>query len=71
VQALHPPIDAVLLAELASRNFGGFRAAWNRARRIRWSKFNSSNYQTVIQHVRAALNGAPLWTIEQHWRGHQ
>lgn len=41
VQALHPPIDSVLLDGLSAQNIGGYRRAWNKARRIRWSKFDS------------------------------
>ena len=67
----HPPIDAVLLIQLADGNFGGFRAVWKKARRIRWSHFTSDDYETVIHHARIALNGAPLWMLEEHWRGHQ
>ena len=63
---LHPPIDAVLLTELSVQNFGGFGAVWNKARRLRWSNFTSTDYETVIRHVRLALHGAPLWMIEQH-----
>jgi hypothetical protein len=67
----HPPIDAVLLTKLSDGNFGGFRAVWEEARRIRWSRFTSADYETVIHHARIALHGAPLWMIEEHWRGHQ
>jgi hypothetical protein len=67
----HPPIDAVLLTQLADGDFGGFRAVWQEARRIRWSHFTSDDYETVIHHARIALNGAPLWMLEEHWRGHQ
>lgn len=71
VRALHPPIDSLLLDELSAHDIGGFRRAWNEARRIRWSKFNSQQYQTVIDNIRASLpNGAP-WEIEQHWCGYQ
>ena len=67
----HPPIDAVLLKGLSDSNVGGFRAVWDEARRIRWSKFSSANYEKVIHHARLALQGKPLWMIEEHWCGHQ
>lgn len=71
VQALHPPIDSVLLDELARQNVGGLRSTWNSARKARWSKFNSEQYESVIAGIRSALGGAPLWEIEKHWQGYQ
>lgn len=71
VQALHPPIDSVLLDELSAQNIGTFRRAWNEARRIRWSKFNSEQYETVINSIRASMPNQALWEVEQFWRGYQ
>ena len=71
VAALHPPIDSVLLEELARGGVGGQGAAWKKARRTRWSKFDSKQYQEVIDAVRAALPDKPLWHLEEHWRGFQ
>ena len=71
VKAIHPPIDSVLLDKLCSENFGNLGCKWQVARRIRWSKFNSDQYQEVIQDIRAALKGAALWEIERYWRGYQ
>ncbi len=71
VQALHPPIDSVLLDELSARDIGGFRCAWNKARSTRWSNFNSEQYETVIKNIRNALPNKGLWEVEQYWRGFQ
>lgn len=71
VEALHPPIDGLLLKELARRGLGDQRSAWKKACRVRWSKLNSEQYQEVIDAVRLALPGSPLWHVEEHWRGHQ
>ena len=71
VRALHPPIDSVLLDELARNNFGGLRAKWNAAKKARWSKFKSNQYEALIRHIRRALKGSALWKIEEHWRGYQ
>lgn len=72
VKSLHPPIDEVLLKELAKRDIGGFGKQWRRFRQERWSRFDSSTYESVIDHVRRSLpTGAPLWKIEAHWAGHQ
>lgn len=71
VQALHPPIDAVLLQQLADDDVGGYAAAWRQFHHWRWSKFTSAQYQTVIDTIRLSHPGQPLWTIEEHWQGHQ
>ncbi len=71
VQALHPPIDRVLLEELARKDFGGKRKFWAQANKCGWSKFDSATYEEVIKGIREALNGSPLWEIEQFWKGHQ
>jgi len=71
VHHLHPPIDDILLKTLAASNIGGFAKEWRQARRIRWSKFSSEQYEEVIRLIRQSLNGEPLWKIEEYWRGNQ
>ena len=72
VQALHPPIDRLLLEELYRNDIGGLRGEWGQARKIRWSKFTSKQYETVIASIRSALGvNVPLWHIEKYWRGYQ
>lgn len=71
VQALHPPIDSLLLEELYSHDVGGLRKTWARARKQRWSKFDAGQYQEVIDAIRSALAGQPLWQVEAYWRGYQ
>jgi len=71
VHQLHPPIDAVLLKKLGAFNIGGHAKAWRKAELTRWSKFNSNEYEAVIGLIRDALQGEPLWMIEEHWQGNQ
>jgi len=71
VGALHPPIDSLLLDELAAANVGGLKPVWKAAKKIRWSKLDSDQYATLISHLRTAMKGQPLWMIESHWRGYQ
>lgn len=71
VKCLHPPIDRVLLTELANRNAGGYGKEWRKFRDHGWSKFDSELYQTVIDKIRLCLPGQPLWMIEEHWAGYQ
>ena len=71
-QAFHPPIDEVLLKELAKVNFGGHAKSWKRFRQARWSRFDSDTYEEVIELIRGSLPpNEPLWKIEEHWGGHQ
>ena len=71
VAALHPPIDKLLLDEMARRDFAEDARLWRRASRIGWSNFDRHQYQAVIDGIRAGLNGQPMWMIEQFWQGHQ
>lgn len=71
VCSLHPPIDSLLLDELAEQNVGGFRRVWNEARKIRWSNLNSEQYEIVIRSLRASMPNKALWEVEQYWRGYQ
>jgi len=71
VRALHPPIDSLLLDELVAKNIGELKQEWKTARKIRWSKFSSEEYETLIRHLRTATKGKPMWMVEAHWRGYQ
>jgi hypothetical protein len=72
VRCLHPPIDEVLLKELARQTVGGFSQQWRKLCQQRWSKFDSATYQSAIDRIRQSLPaGEPLWKIEEHWEGHQ
>jgi len=67
VQAIHPPIDRLLLQDLA-KELGG---DWKPYRIKAWSKFSSQEYQEVIDLIRLTIPNRPLWEIEKHWIGHQ
>lgn len=66
---IHPPIDSVLLEELAFNNFNNSAMFWRNAQKIAWSNFDSNFYQMVISEIRNGLRGEPLWTIEKYWKG--
>jgi hypothetical protein len=68
--AMHPPIDRILLQTLAAENVGSMRLEWKRFADIGWSNFSHEQYQQVIEMVRAVTKGQ-LWTIEEHWGGHR
>jgi len=71
VIALHPPIDKLLLEELAAKNFGDVVKEWRQASRNGWSKLNSDDYERLISLIRIHLPGKPLWMIEKYWAGNQ
>jgi hypothetical protein len=71
VMTLHPPIDRVLLSELANKNIGGFEVEWRNFMQLGWSNFDSKTYENVIARIRLSIPGQPLWKIEQYWKGHQ
>lgn len=72
VKAIHPPIDSVLLDELYQQNIGGKRSNWQKARKIRWSKLSSDEYEEVIATIKIVLpENKGLWEIEQFWQGFQ
>ncbi len=72
IQVIHPPIDSILLEELYRQNIGNQKLIWNKARKTKWSKFNSMDYEEVIQAVEISTkNTQGLWTIEKYWKGYQ
>ncbi|TBG27795.1 hypothetical protein ELG79_22170 [Rhizobium leguminosarum] len=64
--ALHPPIDRLLLGNLAARDVGGRSKFWRKQWLKGWSNFNSEDYQATIDNIRSVTRGA-LWRIEQYW----
>jgi hypothetical protein len=71
VRCLHPPIDSVLLKNLARNNVGGRTSIWRNAQKKGWSNFDSKDYQGVIDSLRQAFTGHPLWQTEQYWDGNR
>jgi hypothetical protein len=71
VGALHPPVDRVLLDQLAKTDIAKSRQ-WRRMCNRGWTNFSSDEYEEVISALRSTLGpGVPLWQIEQWWPGHQ
>ena len=72
VMRIHPPIDSVLLDSLYKNDIGKKKAEWQKARSIRWSKLDSSEYESLIAAIREFIpEDEGLWTIEEHWQGFQ
>jgi hypothetical protein len=66
--AIHPPIDRILLQSLSERNVGSMRREWKRLAKVGWSNFSHDDYQQVVDMVRVVTNGQ-LWMIEENWGG--
>ena len=71
VRAIHPPIDSGVLKQLYSKDIGGLRLEWLKAKNVGWSNFDSDQYEAVILNIRKAMPGAALWEVEQFWQGYQ
>jgi len=72
VKAIHPPIDSVLLDALHKHNVSGKKSEWQAARKARWSKLTSAQYQAVIEAIKSTISkDKGLWEIEEFWKGYQ
>jgi hypothetical protein len=66
INALHPPIDRLLLKSLSTRDVGGKASFWHRQSLRGWSNFTSEDYEATIVEIRRVTEGA-LWKIEKYW----
>lgn len=76
VKAIHPPIDSLLLEALYRENRDqqviAQRGTWAAARRVRWSRLDSNDYEAIIEAIRNSVNqNDGLWKIEKYWQGYQ
>ncbi len=73
---IHPPIDRLLLRELANKNFGDRKDSFWRSKEKRgWSNFTEEDYSEVVKNIKETLHeiddSLGLWKIEYYWVGHQ
>ena len=72
IKVIHPPIDSVLLDALYKQNVSGKKSEWQAARKARWSKLTSNQYQAVINAIKSTIpKDKGLWEIEEFWQGYQ
>ncbi len=72
IKAIHPPIDSILLEELYKQDIGGKREVWRKAKKAKWSKLTSEEYEQTIKAIKDTIsNNHGLWEIEQYWQGFQ
>lgn len=69
-RGIHPPIDRLLLMELAAKDVGGLRPFWREYAHKGWSNFESGDYENVIKKLRL-VGGDDLWRVEEFWGGHR
>ncbi|QDI76750.1 MULTISPECIES: hypothetical protein [Leisingera] len=70
VDAIHPPIDRVLLSALETCGSPGLQIALRTCGKCSWTKMGSDTYQHLIDAIREETAGR-LWTIEAYWQGYQ
>lgn len=71
VNAIHPPIDSILLRNLGQCDPDPERAKqWRRWNSTGWSNFEPETCFPVIERIREVTSGE-LWRIEAFWAGHQ
>lgn len=67
--AIHPPIDRVLLEGLAKKKIGDVN--WRKFANDAWSTYDEDKYKKVIGAIRSCFPNTPLWQVEYYWKGHQ
>lgn len=68
---IHPPIDTLILESLYEKNIGDAKKKWGKAKKIRWTKFTSEDYQEVIDEIIKIYSQQGLWKVEEYWSGYQ
>ena len=76
VDAIHPPIDRVLLTALSKDKNEKLKERdefWRDKAKKGWSNFDYYEYETVIKKIKEVQKekDEPLWMIEYAWQGYQ
>ena len=68
VQALHPPVDRILLQALAKKDKIKASEHWKHMKTRNWTQFDCEDYENIIGAIRDYLGkGVALWQIEKFW----
>lgn len=68
----HPPIDRLLLSELAKKDYEGKRKIWYEYKNKGWSTFTKDHYSEVIKALRSSKElEAEMWKVERYWLGYK
>jgi len=63
----HPPIDRILLQNLASAKEieSPYKHSWQETQ---WTKLSDEEYYVLIRQLRSCLQeGEPMWHLERYW----
>ena len=76
VDAIHPPIDRILLTALSKDNNEKSKERdkfWKEMVKKGWSNFDYKQYEKVIKKIKEVQKekNEPLWMIENAWIGYQ
>lgn len=63
---IHPPIDSLLLENLAASGLApSYAPRW---RRLRWTRLDEPAYYELIAELKTVLrDGEPFWKLEEYW----
>jgi hypothetical protein len=65
INYIHPPIDSLLLDSL-------YKETKDKLWKETWSKMTSERYKKIIDGIKKEITkNDGLWSIEEHWEGHQ
>ncbi len=68
VKFIHPPIDRILLAQLAKEFEKKDKNFSNYCKKIKWTKLNEDEYFELINKLREnSLDQDSFWCIEKYW----
>jgi hypothetical protein len=65
INYFHPPIDSLLFDSLYKETKN---TIW---KKYKWSKMDFNAYQKIIGGIKEITKNDGLWSIEEHWEGHQ
>lgn len=66
-KVVHPPVDRLLLQELARHVLGERRKTF---RKTAWTELSEDDYYQLIHQLRQEVpESEPFWHLERHWKG--
>ena len=66
IEVIHPPIDSILLENIAKHGKGKIRFKNENIKKVKWSKLNEKDYWALIETLK--IWKYPIsWRLEEHW----
>lgn len=60
-QAIHPPVDSILLKALDAKFTKSF------SKQLKWQRLTVPQYRTLIAELRSLNGPRAFWNLEEHW----